>query len=158
VVHELVHCLERLLATQWGQHPVLGPGTLNVGAIRGGVAANVVAERAEASLLLRAVEPPDVTEQRLRACLGEHVEMQAPYKSYGPTEFVVPEGEVGIPVAFGTDAPHLGHWGRPLLYGPGRILDAHTPHERLAKRSFERAVADYARTARGLLAEVGSRA
>ena len=151
-IHELVHAIERLLAQDWGRHALLGPGTLNIGTLAGGVAANVVAERAVASLLLRAVEDPAVTERKLRACLGERVELQKPYKSYGPTEFHVPHGHTPIPVAFGTDAPHLKRWGKPLLYGPGRILDAHTDHECISKSSFERAVHEYARTARELLA------
>ena len=47
---------------------------------------------------------------------------------------------------------HLGRWGTPLLYGPGRILDAHTDHECVSKASMEQAVQDYQRTARELLA------
>ena len=151
-VHALVATLARLLQQDWGRHALLGPGTLNVGTLQGGVAANVVAERAVASLLLRAVENPEVTERKLRACLEPRVELGAPYKSYGPTEFHVPHGHEPIAVAFGTDAPHLSRWGKPLLYGPGSILDAHTDHECIAKRSFERAVHDYETTARELLA------
>lgn len=151
-IHELVHALEKLLAQDWGRHPLLGPGTLNVGMLAGGVAANVVADRASASLLLRAVEDPQVTEAKLRACLSEHVELAKPYKSYGPTEFHVPRGHEALAVAFGTDAPHLKRWGKPLLYGPGHILDAHTDHECVSKRSFEQAVHDYASAALELLA------
>jgi acetylornithine deacetylase len=150
-VHELVHCLADLLREPWGEHPLLGPGTLNVGEIHGGVAANVVADRAEANLLLRTVEEPQATERRIRAHLGEHVKLDCLYKNYGPTEFHVPAGETGVPVAFGTDAPHLRRWGKPLLCGPGSILDAHTDHERVAKSSLERAVDQYHRTARELL-------
>jgi acetylornithine deacetylase len=153
-VHELVECLHKLLRTDWGTHRLLGPGTLNVGEIRGGVAANVVADFARASLLLRAVEEPEVSERKIRAALNAHVELERPYKCYGPTEFAVPEGADAITVAFGTDAPHLKRWGKPLLYGPGRILDAHTDHECISKRSFELAVDDYERTARNLLARV----
>jgi acetylornithine deacetylase len=153
-VHELVGCVQRLLGQDWGRHPTIGEGTLNIGEIQGGVAANVVADHARASLLVRAVEPPEVTERKVRACLGQGgaVELVPPTKAYGPTEFLVPEdAETSGPVAFGTDAPHLSRWGRPLLYGPGRILDAHTDHERLSKASFERAVVDYRDTARRLL-------
>jgi acetylornithine deacetylase len=153
-VHELVECVHKLLRTDWGDHALLGPGTLNVGEIRGGVAANVVADHARASLLLRAVEDPAVSERKIRAALNAHVELERPYKCYGPTEFAVPEGADAITVAFGTDAPHLKRWGQPLLYGPGRILDAHTDHECISKRSFELAVDDYERTARNLLARV----
>jgi acetylornithine deacetylase len=151
-VHELVGALSGLLAEDWGAHPLLGPGSLNVGEIHGGVAPNVVAERAEASLLVRAVEPPDAVEARIRGHLSPRVELLCRAANYGPVEFHVPGGEDGIAVAFGTDAPHLPRFGRPLLYGPGRIQDAHTDHERLEKRAFERAVADYRRTALELLA------
>jgi acetylornithine deacetylase len=151
-VHELARCAVRLLDTDWGTHPHLGPGTLNLGQIEGGVAPNVVAERATASVLLRAVEPPAVCARKLASCLGEHVHFESHDANYGPIEFHVPQGEDPIEVAFGTDAPHLPRWGTPLLYGPGRILDAHTDHERLSKGSFLRAVRDYARVARELLA------
>ena len=43
----------------------------------------------------------------------------------------------GVPVAFGTDVPHMPRWGRPLLYGPGSILDAHTEHEKVRKQDIE---------------------
>lgn len=151
-VHELARCAVRLIDTDWGTHPHLGPGTLNIGQIEGGVAPNVVADRATASVLLRAVEPPEVCARKLAACLGEHVQFESHDANYGPIEFHVPQGADPIEVAFGTDAPHLPRWGKPLLYGPGRILDAHTDHERLSKASFERAVADYGRVARELLA------
>jgi acetylornithine deacetylase len=150
-IHELVDSLHRLLHLNWGFHRLLGPGTLNVGELTGGVAANVVADRAGASLLLRAVEDAELSERKVRACLGPNVELRRPHKCYGPTEFWVPPGEDAITVAFGTDAPHLARWGKPLLYGCGRILDAHTDHECLEKRSFERAVDQLERTARGLL-------
>ena len=152
-VHELVGALSRLLVAGWGSHPRFGEGTLNVGCVHGGVAGNVVADRAEADLVLRTVEPAEVVAERLRACLGEHTELSFS-KGYGPCEFEVPAGAGSEPivVAFGTDAPFLGRWGRPLLYGPGSITDAHTDHEKLTRRSFEQSVADYESTARELLA------
>lgn len=150
-IHALIACLDGLLKQDWGHDPRLGRGTLNVGEIHGGVAANVVADSARANLLLRAVESPEVTEAKLRRHLSDRVELDCLYKNYGPTLFHVPAGEQADPVAFGTDAPHLRRWGEPLLYGPGRIGDAHTDHERLEKRAFELAVETYARTAGRLL-------
>lgn len=151
-VHELVGCIHRILGCGWGEHPVLGPGNLNIGKISGGVAPNVIAGDAQASLLLRAVEDPATVRARLEGCLGEHVRMQSTAVNYGPQEFHVPEGADSIGVAFGTDAPHLDAWGTPLLFGPGRILDAHTAHERVSKASLEAAVGLYHDTARDLLA------
>ena len=151
-MHELVGCIHRMLGCGWGEHPVLGPGNLNIGEISGGVAPNVIAGSAEASLLLRAVEAPGIVRARLEGCLGDHVRMEPNAVNYGPQEFHVPAGAESIGVAFGTDAPHLDAWGTPLLCGPGRILDAHTAHERVSKASLERAVGLYHDTARDLLA------
>ena len=151
-VHELVQVAHRLLEAGWGHHPVFGAGTLNLGMIQGGVAANVVAPSASASVMVRAVEEPAAVEARLRAHLTQDVEF-ALEKSYGPVEFHVPAGETDAPVvAFGTDAPWLTHFGTRLLYGPGSIDDAHTAHEKLEVGSFERAVGEYERVARELLA------
>ena len=153
-VHELVTCAHRLLGESWGTHPVLGPGTMNIGTIRGGSAANVVAESAECEVLVRTVVPIPDMHARVERALTPHVEIVKLHKGYGPIEFDVPPGEEGIPVAFGTDVPYMPRWGRPLLYGPGSILDAHTDHEKVEVRSLERAVVDYERTLRQLLARV----
>jgi acetylornithine deacetylase/succinyl-diaminopimelate desuccinylase-like protein len=153
-IHELVHCTGRLLDQAWGSHPVLGPGTLNIGGISGGIASNVVADHAEADVMLRIVEPPEVVEQRLRGCLGGHVTLEGAFKSFGPVEFHLPEGEPGFPVAFGTDAPHLPRWGTPLLFGAGDILDAHTDHEKVGRKDLEACAARHVSTARELLAKV----
>lgn len=156
-VHELAVAMAAMLGDAWGEHPVVGRGSLNFGEVRGGVAANVVAPSAEAHLLIRAVEAPELVAARIRRHLGPNVALE-PSKGYGPIEFEVPGGGEGPVVAFGTDAPFLPHWGRPLLYGPGSIRDAHTAHEKLEASSFERAVADYGRVARELLARLDAQA
>jgi acetylornithine deacetylase len=152
-IHELVQVLARLLAQGWGEHPVLGEGTLNLGLVQGGVAANVVAPAASAALMVRVVEDPRAVEARIRARLSREVELVAE-KSYGPIEFFVPgpHAHDAPVVAFGTDAPWLTRFGTRLLYGPGSIDDAHTEHEKLERASFEGAVGQYERTARELLA------
>lgn len=159
-VHELCGCITRLLAEDWGRHPVFGEGTLNFGQVDGGVAPNVVADQASATFLLRSVQDPIEVVRRVERAAGEHVEFDSRFANYAPVEFLVPpgveRGEDGGIVAFGTDAPHMPRWGTPLLYGPGRILDAHTDHERVAKASLERAVVDYRETARALLAREAS--
>lgn len=152
-IHELVGAIQRMLSDEWGSSDLFGAGTINFGEIEGGLAANVVAPSASANVLVRAVESPEVVEARIVSHLGEHVEIE-PGKGYGPVRFVVPDGSAGPVVAFGTDAPFLGRWGEPLLYGPGSIRDAHTAHEHLTEDSFERAVADYERTALDLLARI----
>ncbi|HJP01584.1 MAG TPA: M20/M25/M40 family metallo-hydrolase [Planctomycetota bacterium] len=154
-VHELVRCTHGLLGEAWGNHPVFGQGTLNVGEITGGVAPNVVADRASAKLLVRAVEEPQRITERIRRHLGEHVSIDTQgYASYAPVEFLVPSGGEGDVVAFGTDAPHMPRWGTPLLFGPGSIRDAHTDHEKVNRRELELAVEEHVRVAKELLAGV----
>jgi acetylornithine deacetylase len=150
-VHELVRCVHGLLGEEFGHHPVLGPGTVNVGTIQGGVAPNVIAEHAECEVLVRAVDDPGEIAARIARHLGDNVRVEKTHKGYGPIEFEVPPGETGIPVAFGTDAPHMRRWGKPLLYGPGSILDAHTEHEKVRKRALDEAAARSERTVRELL-------
>ncbi len=156
-VHELTRCTCRLLDTPWGQHELFGPGTINIGTIAGGVAANVVADAARAEVLVRTVEEPEVVLARLQASLGEHVEILGTAKVYAPVEFEVPEGEEAQVVAFGTDAPHMPRWGRPLLFGPGQILDAHTDGEKVRKCDLESAAAMHVRTVTQLLAKEAGR-
>jgi acetylornithine deacetylase len=151
-VHELVHCAHRLLSESWGEHPLLGAGTLNIGVLHGGVAANVVADEATADVLIRTVEPLSDVRARLERCLGPHVRVAENSKGYAPVEFGVPVGEEGIMIAFGTDAPHMPRWGSPLLYGPGSIQDAHTDHEKVKQSDIELATARHVKTARELLA------
>lgn len=150
-VHELIGACAGMLGDTWGEHPRFGRGTINVGLVEGGLAPNVVAPEARASVLVRAVEPPEDVEARIRAHLGAHVQLEGAL-GYGPIAFDAPEDEDGPVVAFGTDAPYIPRWGTPLLYGPGRILDAHTAHEQVTVDELERASADYARAARSLLA------
>ncbi len=64
---------------------------------------------------------------------------------------VVPDGMPSTVVAFNSDVPHLGALGKPLLFGPGSILDAHGPNERIAKTELMAAVDTYASVVAGLL-------
>lgn len=153
-VHELVHCAHRLLEKRWGDHPVLGPGNVNIGTVHGGVAPNVVAEHAEADVLVRTVEPVAVVRARIDRCLGDHVQLDANARGYAPVEFDVPEGHEGIAIAFGTDVPYMPRFGTPLLYGPGSILDAHTDHEKVSKRALDEAAAEYEKAVRWLQAKI----
>ena len=149
-IHELVRAIASMLGDEWGDHDLFGKGTINFGEIDGGLAANVVAPTATANVLIRAVESPAVLEARMRAHLGENVDLEL-LKSYGPVAFETPKEGEGPIVAFGTDAPFLERWGRPLLYGPGSIRDAHTAHEHLDESSFDQAIAEYEQIALELL-------
>ena len=54
-------------------------------------------------------------------------------------------------VSFGSDVPYLGNVGKPLLVGPGSILDAHTANEKISKRELMEGADIYERLVRKLL-------
>jgi acetylornithine deacetylase len=63
----------------------------------------------------------------------------------------VPKDATWRVVGFNTDVPHLGNLGKPLLIGPGSILDAHTANERISKADLTAAIDTYVALVRRLL-------
>ncbi len=62
-----------------------------------------------------------------------------------PTRYDVLEGFTAKPVAFGSDAPQLTNFRHRILCGPGSILVAHRPDERIDFADIEVAVNNYVR-------------
>jgi acetylornithine deacetylase/succinyl-diaminopimelate desuccinylase-like protein len=53
--------------------------------------------------------------------------------------------------SFGSDVPYLANLGKPLLIGPGSILDAHTANEKMSKQEMVEGAAIYVRLVKKLL-------
>ena len=69
-------------------------------------------------------------------------------KAFGgdaPTRFETLPGFETKPVSFGSDAPQLNNFAHKILCGPGSILVAHRPEERISLSDLEQAVANYVR-------------
>lgn len=64
---------------------------------------------------------------------------------------MIPGFETG-PVSYTSDIPLLDRWGTPLLFGPGSIHVAHTPHEFVDIDERRASVGSYVRLVRTLLA------
>lgn len=149
-VHKLVEALGRLLALELPVTDDVGPSTLNIGQIHGGHAPNVIADKAEAQLLIRLVGDS----APVRAAVLETVKGLAEVDFTLEIPFVRMRAVDGLPTMiakFTTDIPQLSNWGEPLLLGPGSIHVAHTPFEKLAKKELLDAVALYVKVARQLL-------
>ena len=136
--------------------PVLGAATLNVGALAGGVADNVIAPWAEARCMVRLVTPAEEVRALLDGWLAAHPEGARASITYGPTVPAVRLGTVpgfatGV-MAYATDVPALPRWGTPYLFGPGSIHVAHTDHEFVDVGELRAAVDGYVRIARAALA------
>jgi acetylornithine deacetylase len=148
--HKLIHALECVLALPLPVTPEVGAGTLNIGTIEGGRATNVIADHAEAHLLVRLVGPAEpvrhALEEAVEGLAAIEFPLEIPFQRFRAVE--------GLPTmiaAFTTDVPWLSNWGEPVLLGPGSIQVAHTPHERLAKRDLFAAIDQYVDVARQLV-------
>ncbi len=149
-VHKLVQVLARLLALELPVTEDVGPSTLNIGQIQGGYAPNVIADEAEAQVLVRLVGDS----APLRTAILEAARGLAEVDFTLEIPFVRLRAVEGLPTMvakFTTDIPQLSNWGEPLLLGPGNIHVAHTPHEKLAKKELLEAVELYIQMAKKLL-------
>jgi acetylornithine deacetylase len=127
-----------------------GKSTVNVGLIRGGVAANVVPEEAFAEAAIRLAGGTPEGAQALvrlavsRAAPDVDVSFTQGYGPVGLDADVEGFGEA-ITVNYGTDVPNLEvrKGVKRYLYGPGSILVAHGKNEGLTVGEMEQAVEDY---------------
>ena len=145
-IARLVEMLAELDGLQLPSDPVLGKTTVNIGAISGGVADNVIAPAAEARLMARLVTPAEdvypVFERWAsgRATLEKGVTVP-------PVRLSAVEGFPTSVAAFATDLPSLTNWGSPYLFGPGSVHVAHTDDEMVSVTELEQAVEAYVRLA-----------
>jgi acetylornithine deacetylase len=145
-ISRLVTLLAELDTIPFPADAVLGRTTLNIGAISGGVADNVVAPAAEARLMARLVTPPEEVMPLLerwatgRATLEQGITVP-------PVRLSAIDGFPTSVAAFATDLPSLTNWGTPYLFGPGSVHVAHTDHEHVSVTELETAVDSYVRLA-----------
>jgi acetylornithine deacetylase/succinyl-diaminopimelate desuccinylase-like protein len=171
-VHEMARVVD-VLETEYAAalrkrcHPLLGPGTINVGAMRGGTQANIVPDRCEMIADRRTL--PGETEAGVRreilALLRRHGLRTTIADTKGlPCEPL--ETDAAHPwvaallraarqrlpagVNFFCDAAVLAGGGIPcVVFGPGDIAQAHTADEWIAVAQLERAsrmLAEFLRT------------
>ncbi|MCY4188742.1 MAG: M20/M25/M40 family metallo-hydrolase [Bryobacterales bacterium] len=150
----LLDRLSRLRQLDWPADPLLGETTVNIGTLDAGPAANIVADYAAASVMIRVVGDLAETEALARSVLeGVGIEVFARTPALRLHEI---EGFQTSIVKYTTDIPKLSGWGQPLLIGPGSIHFAHTAEERIPKRQIEEAIGIYARLARSLKASAAA--
>ncbi|MXW70650.1 MAG: M20/M25/M40 family metallo-hydrolase [Acidobacteria bacterium] len=151
-IHRLLALIAHLQSLDWGHSEVLGSATLNVGLISGGVAGNVLAPSAEATLYWRLVGEAEPARRRLEEILSADGNLS--YEHVGQNDAVFCRTLPGFAVAsmsYSTDIPFMPSWGTPLLIGPGSIHDAHTAHEHVLKSDLVDAVGYYQKIAHELL-------
>ena len=150
-IEKMLDVLESIRKCEWPVDDLLGSTTCNIGVISGGTRANVVPEDAAAVLQLRLVEKAGPVKSILEDAIAGRAE--AEYLSeHEPVHLETIAGFEQCIVRFTTDIPYLSRWGKPLLLGPGSILNAHTDHEFVEKQELTEAINLYVRMVRALLA------
>lgn len=139
-----------------------GVTTVNIGRIEGGVADNVIASSAHASFAIRIAAGTvndtkcvleqtvydatrTILDQAKKAGKNASIELEYFGDGYEPvsTDTDVDGFEEPITVNYGTDVNNWVSGGKRYLYGPGSILVAHGPNERITVGELEGAVDDY---------------
>ncbi len=142
-IHKLLNFLRLVDDFQWPTHDLLGPTTVNVGVIDGGVAPNVFAPHASAQVLIRTVsDTTPFLEILTKMARDSGVQMEIP-ASNDPVFFDPPEGFPTKTVAFNTDATYLQGIAPIWLVGPGDIEDAHSVNEFISFEQIEQGVDTY---------------
>jgi acetylornithine deacetylase len=150
-IEKMLDVLADLRKCEWPRDEFFGETTCNIGTLDGGTRPNVIPAAAEAQLQIRLVTPSTAVKEILEGVVAGRARVE--YMSAAePVRMLSVEGFEREVVRFTTDIPYLSSWGRPLLLGPGSILDAHTDGERVSKRELEEAVELYTRLVRTLLA------
>ncbi|KAL9101067.1 MAG: hypothetical protein Q9163_003641 [Psora crenata] len=136
-----------------------GNSTVNIGLVRAGVAANVIAQTAEAEIGIRiaAGDPQLVKDMVLETVKSVNEKLQVEFShaaEYGPVDIDadVP-GFERMTVNYGTDIPNLKGRHKRYLYGPGSILVAHSDHEHLNVQDLYNAVEGYKKLIRHALGQ-----
>jgi acetylornithine deacetylase len=149
-IDRLIDALVALRGIPLPEDPDLGRTFYSIGLISGGIAPNVISPSAEAEVLFRTVGPGADVVARLEPLRSrvaiEHVLEVPPVRMH-----TVPGFETAV-FAFTTDIPLLASWGRPVLFGPGSVLHAHTDEDHVEIAELEAAVLAYERITTTLLA------
>lgn len=148
-IEKLLDILHDIRACDWPGDSFFGDTTCNIGVLNGGTRPNVIPDRARAELQIRLAVDIERIKKVVEAAVAGRAEVE--YASaHDPVRLFSVAGFDDCVVRFTTDVPYLSNWGKPLLLGPGSILDAHTDHERIAKHELERAVDLYVALAKKL--------
>ncbi len=141
-IEKLLKILDRIRSASFPADERLGESFVNIGTLQGGRAANVIPDQAEAEIMIRTVTESQLYLDQMKQAVAGQAELEIIRR----TEPQIMESVEGFPtkvVGYGTDIPALRSLGKPLLFGPGSILEAHTAREKVSKQDLTKAVGLY---------------
>ncbi len=155
----------KLKAKDFGEDPILGATTWNVGLLHSDNPQNILSPELTCRLYFRTTFVSDQAVQDWMEQAPEGMGLSGTFARTGsrsdveerpmpsvtvvprggdaPARYVTLPGFESAPVAFGSDAPHLTGFGHKIICGPGTIRVAHRPDEHVLVRDLETAVEQY---------------
>jgi len=141
-VEKLRTFLNKLAALKFPKDKVLGNTTYNIGQLSAPNVSNITPDKVTCEIFFRTTfKTHDLVANKLKQLADEHTTLELKFNNR-PMEFYTVPGFATNVVSYGSDAPELYNLGKPLLYGAGSILTAHTDNEHVEIRALERAVKD----------------
>lgn len=131
-IYKLVDVLSKIKQLSLPYDSIFGQTTINIGKIQGGIAVNIVPDRAEAFIELRTTVPHEQLLSQFRFITPFTITY-----SYQP----ILSKEIPLP-ALPTIAPYfteLYFWAqksKAVVFGPGDYSFAHTPNEKIVKQDI----------------------
>lgn len=123
--------LDKLYDIKFPKDELLGDTTFNIGKLISDNAHNVVSDSVEMKIFIRTTfVSHEIITELINKIADENTIVEVVYGD-PPLEFHFIEGFNSGVVSYGSDAPELYNLGKPLLYGPGSILNAHTIEEHI---------------------------
>ncbi|KAG5356140.1 Peptidase M20 domain-containing protein [Yarrowia sp. B02] len=140
----LVDALYELSHSTLPKSPLLGPSTLNIGQMHGGIAANIVPADANAVVTIRIAADEEEVQKVVSSVLEKYEHLTFTFDSRPPQllDYKV-DGFESIVLAYSTDVPYLTGDFKKYLYGPGSIHVAHAPDEYVTVQDLEASVEGY---------------
>ena len=173
---------DKLKVHDFGEDPVLGPTTWNVGLLHSDNPQNILSPELTCRLYFRTTFVSDQAVQDWMQATGEGMclsstSLRDPVRANvperhmpspgaitvvarggdAPARYVTLPGFESAPVAFGSDAPHLSNFGHKIICGPGSIRVAHRSDEHVLVADLEKAVEQYIQMYKALTASTDRR-
>lgn len=123
--------LDKLYDLKFPNDNLLGNTTFNIGKLSSDNAHNVVSDSVEMKIFIRTTfTTHDTITALIKSIADDNTDIEVIYGD-PPIEFKFIDGFKSGVVSYGSDAPELTNLGKPLLYGPGSIFNAHTMEEHI---------------------------
>jgi acetylornithine deacetylase len=110
-VEKLIDALQEIRTLDFGDDPAWGKTLVNIAKIEGGVAPNVVPDKASAVVSLRSGQASDGIWEKIRRACGHNVTLEILSSSEPQALFTLPGYEQTV-LPYATDVPYLIRFGR----------------------------------------------